>query len=98
MSAIITGYIYNDMPEEIDYMRPVDYYDIVRFYLVFQTMKKYKLGFDDICSIRKHTTRTIMLENVPVGLLVLNKQCMTVEEAYACLKGTPLLAETSMIE
>lgn len=98
MSAIITGYIYNYMPEEIDYMRPVDYYDIVRFYLVFQTMKKYKLGFDDICSIRKHTTRTIMLENVPVGLPVLNKQCMTVEEAYACLKGTPLLAETSMIE
>lgn len=98
MSAIITGYIYNYMPEEIHNMRPVDYYDIVRFYLVFQTMKKYRLGFDDIRSIQKHTTRTIILENVPVSLPALNKQCMTVEEAYACLKGTSLLTERGMIE
>lgn len=98
MSAIVTGYVYNYMPEEIDHMRPVDYYDIVRFYLVFQTMRKYKLSFEDISSIRKHKTRTVLLANVPVGLPVINKQCMTVEEAYMCLKGTPLLAEKSMIE
>lgn len=98
MSAILTGYVYNYMAEEIDYMRPVDYYDIVRFYLVFQTMKKYELGFEDIHSIRKHSSRTIMLKNVPVGLPALNKQCMTTEEAYACLNGTLLLTENSMIE
>lgn len=98
MSAIVTGYVYNYMPEEIDHMRPVDYYDIVRFYLVFQTMKKYNLGFEDIGSIRKHKSRTIQLANVPVGLPALNKQCMTVEEAYACLKGTPLLTQMDTID
>mgnify|MGYP002260781612 CR=1 FL=1 len=98
MSAIITGYVYSYMAEEIDNMRPVDYYDIVRFYLVFQTMKKYKLEFDDIHSIRKHSSRTIMLKNIPVGLPTLDKQCMTVEEAYACLKGTLLLTENNLIE
>ena len=98
MSAIITGYVYNYMAEEIDHMRPVDYYDIVRFYLVFQTMKKYDLVFDDIHSIRKHSSRAIMLKNVPLGLPSLNKQCMTVEEAYTCLKGTPLLTGNGMVE
>ena len=98
MSAIITGYVYNYMPEQIEHMRPVDYYDIVRFYLVFQTMKKYKMSFDDIKSIRKHNSRAIQLANVPIGLPSLNKQCMTVEEAYACLNGTALLTEINMIE
>lgn len=98
MSAIITGYLYNYMPEEIDYMRPVDYYDIVRFYLVFQTMKKYKLSFEDINSVRKHYSRTVLLANVPLGLPSLNKQCMTEEEAYACLRGTTLLEATNLIE
>ena len=86
------------MPEEIDNMRPVDYYDIVRFYLVFQTMKKYNLAFDDISSIRKHKCRNIQLANVPVGLPSLNEHCLTEEEAYACLKGTPLLFETYWVE
>ena len=81
ISAIITGYIYHCMPEQIDNMRPVDYYDIVRFYLVFQTMKKYQLNFDDIDSIKKHTSRTIQMANVQVGLPFLNKQCLTVDEA-----------------
>lgn len=61
-------------------------------------MKKYKLEFDDIHSIRKHSSRTIMLKNIPVGLPTLDKQCMTVEEAYACLKGTLLLTENNLIE
>lgn len=91
MSAIITGYVYNGMAHEIDYMRPVDYYDVVRFYLVFQTMKKYNIGFDDIDSIKKHRKRSLTLENVPIGLPTINEQCMTEEEA--CLKGTPLLRE-----
>ena len=33
MSLIIAGFIYNYIPEEINYMRPVDYYDVVRFSL-----------------------------------------------------------------
>lgn len=97
ISAIITGYVYNYMPEQIDDMRPVDYYDVVRFYLVFQTMKKFKMSFEDISSIRKHKSRNIQLANVPIGLPLLNEQCLTVEEAYACLKGTPLLSETYLI-
>ena len=97
-SAIISGYVYNYMAEEIDQMRPIDYYDIVRFFLVFQTMKKYNFGFEDIMSIRKHKSRSLQLANVLVGLPSLNQQCMTIDEAYACLKGTPLLQETNMIE
>ena len=98
MSAIITGYVYNYMPEQIDNMRPVDYYDIVRFYLVFQTMKKFNLGFDDITSIRKHKSRNVHLANVPVGLPSFNGKCLTPEEAYSCLKGIYLLPETKLID
>ena len=49
-------------------------------------------------SIRKHKSRSLQLGNVSVGLPSLNKQCMTIDEAYACLKGTPLLQGTNMIE
>lgn len=98
MSAIITGYVYNYMPEELEHMRPVDYYDVVRFYLVLQTMKKYKMNFDDIKSIQKHKSRTIQLAKVPVGMPSLNRQCMTVKEVYAYLKGTALLTEINKIE
>lgn len=95
MSAIITGYVYNYMPEQIARMRPIDYYDIVRFFLVFQTMKKFNLGFEDIDSIRKHTSRKVVLANVPVSLPTLNGRCLTENEAYACLKHTLLLHEST---
>lgn len=96
-SAIITGYVYNHIATQIDNMRPVDYYDIIRFYLVFQTMKKYELDFEDI-SVRKHCSRSITVKNMKIELPAINKKCMTVDEAYACFKGTSLLPENNMIE
>lgn len=98
MSAIITGYVYNYMAWEIDKMRPIDYYDVVRFYFVFQTMKRYNLGFGEISSIKKHKSRVVRLANLDVCLPSVDKHCMTVEEAYACIKGTPLLSQMDLIE
>lgn len=90
-AAIVTGFVYNDMPWEIDTMRPVDYYDVVRFYLVFQTMKHYNLDFKDITSIKKHNNRALGLANIEICLPTMNGKCLSVEEAYVCIKGTSLL-------
>ena len=61
-------------------------------------MKKYQMSLEDIDCIRKHKKRMITLANIPIGLPLLNKQCMTEEEAYASLKGMSLLVQTNIIE
>ncbi|MBO5371296.1 MAG: hypothetical protein J6A75_01100 [Lachnospiraceae bacterium] len=56
------------------------------------------MSLEDIDCIRKHKKRMITLANIPIGLPLLNKQCMTEEEAYASLKGMSLLVQTNIIE
>lgn len=48
IAAVLTGYVYNDVPyviEDENIFRPVDDFDIIRFYLIFLTIQK--------CEIKK---------------------------------------------
>lgn len=92
-SAIITGYVYNGMVFELENMRPVDAYDVLRFSLMFQTMKHYGIvsGFG---TIRRHKKIYITYKNVDIWLPVIDdKWYLTVEETYEYLGHTSLLVD-----
>lgn len=81
IAAVITGYVYNEMPELIDdRMRPVDDYDVIRLYLMLLTMKQYGIEGDEVLEIRGHASRYISVGNIRINLPVVNKHCMTVDE------------------
>ena len=90
-AAVITGYVYNRMPGGIEYMRPVDDYDVMRFYLMFLTMKEYNIGIDSISSVRKHSKNYINFGNVDIYLPSVNEYSVSLEAAMIQLKQTPLL-------
>lgn len=90
-AAVVTGYVYNRMPELIEHMRPVDDYDVMRFYLMFLTMKEYNIGIVSISSVRKHRKNYINLGNVDIYLPSVNECSLSIEEAMIQLKQTPLL-------
>ena len=91
-AAVVTGYIYNLMPELIEHMRPVDDYDVMRFYLMFLTMKEYTIGIDSISSIQKHSKNYINFGNVDIYLPSVNECSLSLEAAIIQLKQTPLLS------
>ena len=90
-AAVVTGYVYNHMPELIERMRPVDDYDVMRFYLMFLTMKEYNIEIDTINSVRKHKKNYINFGNVDIYLPSVNECTLSIEEAMNHLKQTPLL-------
>lgn len=90
-AAVVTGYVYNHMPEFIEQMRPVDDYDVVRFYLMFLTMKEYNIEIDYINSVRKHKKNYINFGNVDIYLPSVNECSLSIEKAISHLKQTPLL-------
>lgn len=97
-AAVITGYIYNDMPYELELMRPIDYYDVVRFYLMFLTMKRYGIGIDEVCSIRRSRKHSVIAGNMELPLPEVNGQCMDSKELTTALKNTPLLQDIRIEE
>lgn len=96
-AAIITGYIYNDMPYELELMRPVDYYDVVRFYFMFLTMKRYGIGVKEVSSIRKSTKHSVIAGNMELPLPEVNGKCMDSKEVTTVLNRTPLLGAMNLI-
>lgn len=90
-AAVVTGYVYNRMPEGIEHMRLVDDYDVMRFYLMFLTMKEYKIGIDSISSVRKHSKNYTNFGNVDIHLPSVNECSLSLEAAMIQLKQTPLL-------
>lgn len=90
-AAVVTGYVYNGMPFLIERMRPVDDYDIMRFYLMFLTMKQYNIGTDSIDSVRKHGKNYINFGNVDIYLPSVNDCSLSIQEAMIQLRQTPLL-------
>ena len=90
-AAVVTGYVYNRLPELIEYMRPVDDYDVMRFYLMFLTIKEYNIGIDSISSVRKHSKNCINFGNVDIYLPSVNECSLSIEAAMIQLKQTPLL-------
>jgi predicted MPP superfamily phosphohydrolase len=59
-AAVITGYVYNNIPSKIPRMRRIDDSDIVRFYLMFATIKKYQIPFNEIETLRKHPKQRLI--------------------------------------
>ncbi|OCZ54294.1 metallophosphoesterase [Dehalobacter sp. TeCB1] len=90
-AAVVTGFVYNRKPELIEHMRPVDDYDVLRFYLMFLTMKEYNIGIDFINSVRKHRKNYITFGNVDIYIPSVNECSLSIEEVMIQLKKTPLL-------
>lgn len=90
-AAVVTGYVYNHMPELIENMRPVDDYDVMRFYLMFLTIKEYNIGIDSIGSVRRHRNNYFNFGNVDIYLPSVNECSLSLEAAMTQLKQTPLL-------
>lgn len=92
-AAVVTGYVYNQMPELIAEMRPIDDYDIIRFYLMFLTVKKFDIGIDSIDTVRMNSKRHINFRNIDIYLPEVNGQSLSIEEVLIQLKHTNLLSE-----
>lgn len=94
-AAVVTGYVYNYMPAGIERMRPIDDYDIIRFYLMFLTMKKYDIGVDSVYSVRKHSKSFIHFGNIEVYLPEVNDLSLSLEEVKQQLYQTPVFSQLS---
>lgn len=90
-AAVITGYVYNEMPFLIETMRPLDSYDIIRFWLMFLTIKQYGVDIDSIESVCRHKKSNIEFNNVNIYLPVVNGYSLTINEVQELMKQTPLL-------
>jgi len=92
-AAIITGYAYNRMPFLIRSMRPLDDYDIIRFWMMFQTIKKLGLDIDEFSTVRKgnRNDKYISFCNVDVYLPEIDGYSLSVNEMQALMQRTPLL-------
>lgn len=85
IAAVLTGYVYNDVPyviEDENIFRPVDDFDIIRFYLIFLTIQKCEIkkkGIKDM-EIRASTKRGFFVGNVEIKLPVINGKSLNVQE------------------
>lgn len=85
-AAIITGYVYNGQIMEIENMRKLNDYDIIRFYLMLLTIKKYQLGIEDVTTIKRVETKSFIYANVEICIpKINNKYSLTLEEAMSAL-------------
>lgn len=85
-AAVITGYVYNNVPHMIEDMRPLDDYDVIRFWLMFLTIKKYNIGMTDIHSVRKDRSNYIAFQNVDIYLPAVNNMVMPAEEVLQLMQ------------
>lgn len=85
-AAVITGYVYNNVPHMIENMRPLDDYDVIRFWLMFLTIKKYNIGMTDIHSVRKDRSNYIAFQNVDIYLPAVNNMVMPAEEVLQLMQ------------
>ncbi|WP_394920023.1 metallophosphoesterase [uncultured Robinsoniella sp.] len=89
-AAVITGYVYNNVPHMIEDMRPLDDYDVIRFWLMFLTIKKYNIGMTDIHSVRKDMSNYIAFQNVDIYLPAVNNMVMPAEEVLQLMQKNNL--------
>lgn len=89
-AAVITGYVYNNVPHMIEDMRPLDDYDVIRFWMMFLTIKKYNIGMTDIHSVRKDKSNYIAFQNVDIYLPAVNNMVMPAEEVLQLMQKNNL--------
>lgn len=90
-AAVVTGYVYNYRFYELDNMRPLDDYDIIRFWLMFLTMQSFSIEANEIGQIRKQSKKIIKFQNIEIYLPVINNQSLEVETVTHLLEQTGLL-------
>lgn len=90
-AAVITGYVFNRMPFLIEKMRPLDDYDVVRFWLMFLTIKRYGIDMGSIQTVRRDEKNHITFYNVDIYLPAVNGLSLNAEEVQMLMQKTPLL-------
>lgn len=84
-------YAYHDAIGYIGWMRPIDEYDIVRFYFVLLTVKKYSSDELWLGKIQRHASRYINFENVDIYLPVVDGKCLSVDEIIDCIEKDQMI-------
>lgn len=90
-AAVITGYVFNRMPFLIEGMRPLDDYDVVRFWLMLLTIKHYGIDMGSINTVRSNKKNRITFCNVEVYLPAVNNLSLNADEVQMLMQETPLL-------
>lgn len=90
-AAVITGYVYNEMPFLIEGMRPLDDYDILRFWLMLLTIKHYEIGIKSISTVRSDKKNHITFCNIDMYLPAVNDLSLNAKEVQMLMQKTPLL-------
>lgn len=96
-AAVITGYVYNRMPCAIENMRPLDDYDIIRFWMMFLTIKQFKIGVSSIGSILSEKKKTIIFNNAEIHLPSINDISLDIDTVKIAMHKTTLLSPPSLV-
>jgi predicted phosphohydrolase len=94
-AAVITGYVFNGMPDDLMYMRPLDDYDIMRFWMMFLTIKQFNIDVYDIEKIQRDERKQIHFANIDLYLPSINGNSLNVNDVKLLLQKTTLLAPLS---
>ena len=90
-AVVIAGYIWNRMPYSISEMRPLDDYDVVRFYLMFSTIQKFNLSIKLVKNVEKNPDYSINIGNVDIYIPKVNGLSLEPKEVLSILNKTKLL-------
>lgn len=90
-AVVITGYVFNRMPLSIEGMRPLNDYDVVRFWLMLLTIKQYGISIGVVNTVRSDKKKLITFCNVDLYLPAVNDLSLNVEEVKMLMQKTPLL-------
>ena len=96
-AAVITGYVYNHMVNEIEDMRPLDDYDIIRFWLMFLTIQHFEINAYGIKNVIGQQKKKIVFQNVEIYLPAINDLSLEVDEVLLYLQQNTLLTTTPQI-
>ncbi|MBP1960822.1 hypothetical protein [Paenibacillus aceris] len=89
-AAVITGYVFNEMPFLIKDMRPLDDYDILRFWLMLLTINHYGINMKSINTVRSDRKNHITFCNVDLYLPAVNDLSLNTDEVKMLMHKTPL--------
>lgn len=89
-AAVITGYVFNEMPFLIKDMRPLDDYDILRFWLMLITINHYGINMDSINTVRSDKKNRISFCNVDLYVPAVNDLSLSAHEVEMLMYDTPL--------
>lgn len=90
-AVVVTGRAYNNESSRIPYMRPLDDYDVIRFYLVLLTMKKYNISSNKVERIRKHPKNYLTIGKVDIYIPQVNDYSISPDELMLELRKTKLI-------